>query len=146
MRFTTVTGILLASIPFICAEPTSVKLFHRLYHPAVEEAQFSERASLLISENNVSFQASSSYTQDLKTFAKTLRTIHDDADLALYQIAIGEASVTGQQWDISSVRVVSLINDCGQHYILSTVLLATSHLRIYSFAYAGSPYYKALRH
>ena len=119
MRFTTVKAqALLASIiPFICAEPTSVKLFHRLYHPTIEQAPFSERASILISENNViSFQASASYTQDLKTFAETLGTVHDRPELALYQVAIREASVADNQWDISSVRVVSLIaGNCGQH-------------------------------
>jgi hypothetical protein len=110
MRFTTVKfATLLALIPCICAEPTSFKLFHRLYHPAVEQAPFSERGFVLISENNVvSFQLSSSYAQDLKTFAETLRTVQDSADLALYQVALGYGDVMEKQWDISSVKVVSV--------------------------------------
>jgi ER membrane protein complex subunit 10 len=112
MRFTTTLNLFaaLVSIPFICAEPTHVRLFHRLYHPTVEELPFSERGSVLISENNVvSFHPSSSYARDLNSFAEALRTVPDSADLALYQVSVGQkGDVKETQWDVSSVKVVSV--------------------------------------
>jgi hypothetical protein len=115
MRFTTA---LLATIPFVFAQHTPTRLFHRIYHPTEAESAFSERGSVVISENNViSFQPSSSYAQDLIAFAESLRAIPDSADLALYQVALEREGNTAQKWDFSSVKVVSLafITTGGQH-------------------------------
>jgi len=118
MRATTAT--LLALIPFACADPAPLKLFHRLYNPTVAYPPFSERGSVLISENNVvSFQPSLSYAQDLITFAEALGSVPEGTDLTLYQVALErEGHATETQWDISSVKAVSvtsIADDGSQH-------------------------------
>jgi hypothetical protein len=135
MRFTTV---LLAAIPFVCAEHTSTRLFHRIYHPTEAQSAFSERGSVVISENNVvSFQPSSSYAQDLIAFAETLRTIPDGADLALYQVALErEGDTVQKQWDVSSVKVVSPASTAGDGWptlnLLSSATCTESRLKLFT--------------
>ncbi|KAF8238814.1 hypothetical protein L208DRAFT_1429912, partial [Tricholoma matsutake] len=112
---------LLASISFICAEPTSFKLFHRLYQPTEEQTSFSERGLLLLSEDNVlSFQPSPSYVRDLNAFAQALRTASDSIDLALYQVAL-EREGDVKQWDISSVKVCHLYQVTSEFIYLHTL-------------------------
>jgi len=85
----------------------------------------------------VSFQTSSSYAQDLKTYAEILRTVQDSVDLALYQVAIGDASMAEMQWDISSVRVCYL-----QHITSELIRLHTLDRHItkpYAIDYFVSP-------
>lgn len=131
---TTTLATLLASISFICAEPTSFKLFHRLYQPTEEQTSFSERGLLLLSEDNVlSFQPSPSYVRDLNAFAQALRTASDSIDLALYQVAL-EREGDVKQWDISSVKVVCialLVLTVNPEFSLPTSVIYTkSHLSL----------------
>lgn len=130
--FVKLATVLLASIPFICAEPTSVKLYHRLYHPSADQASFLERGSVFILENNdVYFQRSPSYTQDLKAFDETLRTVSDNAHLALYQVALDRGDgPMGKQWDISSVKLVSVMTSAIIHSsILNLFFQSATYMR-----------------
>jgi hypothetical protein len=109
MKLTTATAIALSAIPLVCAEPTQLKLFHRVFHPAAGPTPYAHRGTLLIDEHNaVSFQFASSFADDLATFGDALRTVGQEAHLALYQIALERSGdKTEAEWDISSVKTVS---------------------------------------
>lgn len=107
MRLT--AALALVALPIVCAEPTQLKIFHRLFHPAAGPTPYAQRGTLLIDEHNaVSFQLASSFANDLATFGDALRTAGQEAHLALYQVALERSGdKTESEWDISSVKAVS---------------------------------------
>jgi hypothetical protein len=110
MRFL-VALLLLGPSPFVwaAAEPSRLRVFHRLHHPLAAEAPFTERGTVTILDNNVlSFELSASFRDDFNTFAEALDTIDNASQQLLYQVALerpGDSVKT--QWDISSVKAVS---------------------------------------
>lgn len=107
MRLT--AALALVALPIVCAEPTQLRIFHRLFHPAAGPTPYAQRGTLLIDEHNaVSFQLASSFADDLATFGDALRTAGQEAHLALYQVALERSGdKTESEWDISSVKAVS---------------------------------------
>lgn len=103
----------LAVAPAVHAEPGQLRLFHRVFHPLVPQAQFLERGSLQSTPGNqFSYSPSSLLARDLDSFAQTLADIAKagfSPDTALYQVALErEGDATEANWDISGVKVVSL--------------------------------------
>ncbi|KAF5387976.1 hypothetical protein D9615_000525 [Tricholomella constricta] len=97
-------ALLALAVPLVDADPTQLRLFHRLYHPAAAHAQFSERGSVLVAGNNsFSFQPSPSFSQDLFAFAEAFHTVKDK-NLLLYQVALERDADTA----ISSVKACHL--------------------------------------
>jgi len=130
--------VTLLSISLGRAQSTHLRLFHRLHHPTAAHAQFSERGTVHIAENNtVSFQLSPSFAQDLYSFAQALHTVNDK-NLLLYQVALereGDAAET--QWDISSVKACHLHKSTAESIHLHTLDLDKP--RPYAIDYFVSP-------
>lgn len=96
----------------------NIKLHHRIFHPTSPSLQvpFSERGIVTFSDSNPTFEPSKTFSQDLVQFAQTIaqEDEHDiaqrpDASLLLYQVALEHPGDTIEtQWDVSSVKVVSV--------------------------------------
>lgn len=121
------TPALLAALalPLVYAQESSIKLLHRFYHPLLAESSFSERGAFVFTGNQVSFQPSSAFTQDLQSFGEALQQIEPSAfDRALYQVALQRDSDT--LLDLSSVKLVSQSRflDNTQSSLLETVQIS----------------------
>jgi hypothetical protein len=99
----------LLSLPVVWADPSHLRLFHRVYHPISPQIPFSKRGILIISDSNhVSFQPSQTLSRDLIHFAEALEATEGGAEGALYQVALErEGDLVEGHSDISSVKVVS---------------------------------------
>ena len=91
---------------FLAGATANVILHHRIFHPLFPDLQYLERGS--ISGNPPTFQPSSSFTDDLNTFAEALLQLEDSQSSdVLYQVALSHEGDTSQAtWDFSSVKAV----------------------------------------
>lgn len=99
---------LCAAIPYVAAEATQYKLYHRVYHPVAPQVLYTERGTLVISDSNhVAFEPSSTLAADLTNFAETLQSSKGNLEGALYQVALErEGDMDDTSWDVSAVKVV----------------------------------------
>ena len=102
MRSTFVLSILALA----AAEPSQLKLFHRLFHPQAALVPFTERGIVSLTDN--SFQQSPSFLDDFHSFADAFQTAKISSGQWLYQVALQRHDDNVEsQWDISTVKAVS---------------------------------------
>jgi len=109
MRFTVVTVSILG-LPLVAADPSQLKLFHRLFHPQAALVPFTERGIVTLADNTLpSFQPSSSFLDDFDSFADALQTAEKiPSGQWLYQVALQRhGDNVESQWDVSAVKAVS---------------------------------------
>lgn len=80
----------------------ALDVFHRGVHPDLDEQPFSLRGQLLLDDDTLAFTPSPSFSNDLYSFAQTLKELNLDNDRASYQVALDRSA----SWEISSVKFV----------------------------------------
>ena len=129
MRFTIVLSIL-GLHALVAAEPSQLRLFHRLHHPQAALVPFTERGTVTFADNNPpSFQPSSSFLDDFDSFADAFQTEKIPSGQWLYQVALQRhGDNVESQWDISSVKAVS-IQHLNPSFDILNIVSATYHLQ-----------------
>lgn len=91
--------ILAVSALSIVNGAAALDVYHRVFHPDLEELHFAPKGQILSLDSSPSFVSSTQ--DDFNTFAQALGEYSSD-DRALYQVALESAG----SWEFSSVKYV----------------------------------------
>lgn len=84
----------------------AISIHHRLFHPKASSFEYTPRAQLPL-DSAPPF--SPSLSEDISQQIRSLQDLSLDLDNALYQVALQrDGDQSDSQWDISSVKLVSL--------------------------------------
>ncbi|KAF9008946.1 hypothetical protein BDQ17DRAFT_1301160 [Cyathus striatus] len=119
------------------ASATHLRLLHRVFHPLLPHQSYLERATLHVSNDDLSVHPVSSLRDDVLHFSQLLNTPGVDTSDALYQVALQHPDdKSDAQWDISSVKACHL----GQATAQILLLHSSSHEQVpFTFDYFVSP-------
>ena len=101
---------LIAAASFLAVVSANVNLYHRVFHPSLRDLPYAHRASISFPPDADPIMVSSPQLYDsLVSFSKMLETLQN-ADGALYQLALEhEGDTSNALWDLSSVKIVTLV-------------------------------------
>ncbi|KAF8897664.1 hypothetical protein BD779DRAFT_1492003 [Infundibulicybe gibba] len=131
----------LVLLPLVLAKDATYKLHHRVYHPAAPQVPFTERGLLTVADfDHVAFAPSSSFSQDLNSFAAVLQDLDINLDGALYQVALErESDTTEAHWDLSSVKMCHLDQATSESIFLHATADSTHAPKPFALDYFISP-------
>ena len=88
----------------------AISIHHRLFHPTASPFEYALRAQISL-DSTAPF--SPSLSEDISQQIRNLQDLNLDLDNALYQVALQrDGDQSNAQWDISSVKLVSLGPAC----------------------------------
>ena len=100
---------LIAAASFLAVVSANVNLYHRVFHPSLQNLPYAHRASVSFpSDSNPVIVSSPQLYDSLVSFSEMLETLQN-TDGALYQLALEhEGDTSNALWDLSSVKIVTL--------------------------------------
>ncbi|PBL02341.1 hypothetical protein ARMGADRAFT_1005736 [Armillaria gallica] len=123
----------LVAVAAVVHVAAALDVFHRGVHPDLDEQPFSLRGQLLLDDDTLAFTPSPSFSNDLYSFAQTLKELNLDNDRASYQVALDHSA----SWEISSVKFCYLAQPFAENLMLHKSLADSS--TPYSIDYFVSP-------
>lgn len=101
---------LIAAASFLAVVNANVNLYHRVFHPSLRDLPYTHRASISFpTDSNPVMVPSPQLYNSLVSFSEMLKTLQNDTDGALYQLALEhEGDASNALWDLSSVKIVCL--------------------------------------
>ncbi|KAK0242574.1 hypothetical protein EDD85DRAFT_294861 [Armillaria nabsnona] len=124
----------LVAVAAVVHVAAALDVFHRGVHPDLDEQPFSLRGQLLLDDDTLAFTPSPSFSNDLYSFAQTLKELNLDNDRASYQVALDRSATS---WEFSSVKFCYLAQPFAENLILHKSLADSS--TPYAIDYFVSP-------